>query len=175
MARRWPAPGIVALAAATMLAASPSSPAPTCEALPRADAAALTAALHRTGRATLVHVWASWCRPCVAEWPALAELLRDVQGRGVQTVILSLDHEDRAAAAARVLHRARVPGCGLRADLDAATPALRGLDGEWDGALPSTFVLDASGRLSLAQRGATDLPELRRALDRLVSSGRVEP
>jgi hypothetical protein len=97
---------------------------------------------------------------------SLADFLRDVLGRGVGVVILSLDDADRAGAAAQVLRQAGAPGCGLRVEADEATPALRSLDPEWDGALPSTFVLDVNGRLVLAQRGATDTEGLQEALDR---------
>ena len=84
-------------------------------------------------------------------------------------VTLSLDDESGAAAAGRVLRQAGAPGCGLRADPDAAVSVLRRLDPQWDGALPTTFVLDANGRLVLAQRGATDTTGLRAALERAAS------
>jgi thiol-disulfide isomerase/thioredoxin len=153
----------VAFACAAAANGTPSWP---CGTAAPASAAALAEALRPQGSPLLVHVWASWCRPCVAEWPSLAEFLRGVEGRGVRLVTLSLDDESGAAAAGRVLRRAGAPGCGLRADADEAAPLLRGLDPDWDGALPTTFVLDATGRLVLAQRGATDMNGLREALDR---------
>jgi hypothetical protein len=90
-------------------------------------------------------------------------------------VILSLDDEDRADAAAQVLCRVEAPGCGLRAGADEAAPVLRGLDPEWDGALPATFVLGADGRLVLAQRGVTDMKELRVAIDRIAPPSQRKP
>jgi hypothetical protein len=102
----------------------------------------------------------------VAEWPSLADFLRSLEGRGVRLVTLSLDDASREAAVEQVLRRAGAPGCGLRSDADEADPVLRGLDPGWDGALPTTLVLDANGRLVLAQRGATEVDGLRQALDR---------
>jgi thiol-disulfide isomerase/thioredoxin len=163
----------LAFASAAPVLATP--PAPACQGFPRMNAVALREVLHPRGPATIVHVWASWCRPCLAEWPPLADFLRSLEGRGVGLVILSLDDEDRADAAARVLRQVGAPGCGLRAGADEAAPVLRGLDPEWDGALPATFVLDGDGRLVLAQRGVTDMEELRGAIDRTAPPIRPKP
>jgi hypothetical protein len=93
----------------------------------------------------------------------------------VRLVTLSLDDESGKAAADRVLRRAGAPGCGLRAEADEAAPVLRGLDPDWDGALPTTLVLDVNGRLVLAQRGVTDAERLREALDRAAADRRERP
>ena len=162
----------IALACAAVAAGTPSRP--SCSTIPPAGPAALAEALRPQGTPLVVHVWASWCRPCVAEWPFLAGFLRGLEVRGVRLVTLSLDDESGAAAAGRVLRRTGAPGCGLRADADEAAPVLRGLDPDWDGAVPTTFVLDANGRLVLAQRGATDTGGLREALDR-ASSPKPDP
>jgi thiol-disulfide isomerase/thioredoxin len=154
----------VLLAWAALAGASPSRG--SCGTASAATAAALAEALRPRAAPVVVHVWASWCRPCVAEWPSLAGFLRGLEGRGARLVTLSLDDESRAAAASRVLREARAPGCGLRADADEALPVLRGLDPAWDGALPTSFVLDANGRLVVAQRGVTDTDGLRDAVDR---------
>jgi thiol-disulfide isomerase/thioredoxin len=153
----------VALLGAAVAVPAPSRP--SCDTASPVNAAVLTEALRPQGTPLLVHVWASWCRPCVAEWPSLAEFLRGLESGGVRVVTLSLDDESGAAVAGRVLRRAGAPGCGLRADADEAAPVLRGLDPDWDGALPTTFVLDANSRLVLAQRGVTDTGGLREALD----------
>jgi thiol-disulfide isomerase/thioredoxin len=170
LARPWPVRSSVGVAL-TCAAVAFATPARTpCSTASPASAATVTEALRPQGTPLLVHVWASWCRPCVAEWPSLAEFLRGLEGRGVRLVTLSLDGESSSAAAGRVLRRAGAPGCGLRADADEALPVLRGLDPDWDGALPTTFVLDANGRLVLGQRGATDTDGLRDALDRAATA-----
>jgi len=156
---------VLALAGVTGAWTAPSGA--SCGMASPAPSPALAEALRPRGAPLLVHVWAIWCRPCVAEWPALAGFLRGLEGRRIRLVILSLDDETRAADSARVLGRAGAPGCPLRAGSEAAAPVLRGLDPEWDGELPSTFVLDADGRLVLAQRGATDTAGLREVLDRM--------
>jgi thiol-disulfide isomerase/thioredoxin len=126
-----------------------------------ASPAQLQAAL-APGRARVVHLWASWCRPCMGEWPHLAALLRKAR---VEVVTLALD--DAPARAQAALQRVGAPGRALLASAADAAALLHALDSGWDGALPSTLVLDASGRVALAQHGFTDLEELAAAIDRV--------
>lgn len=40
---------------------------------------------------TLVNFWATWCPPCVEEFPAMLELQRRLEGQGVDIVFVSID------------------------------------------------------------------------------------
>lgn len=52
------------------------------------------------GQLTLVHFWASWCPPCLAELPKVLELARQFQGRPFKIVLISLDENWKDAAKA---------------------------------------------------------------------------
>jgi thiol-disulfide isomerase/thioredoxin len=120
------------------------------------------------GRPLLVHLWASWCRPCVSEWPALAEWLRRGPGAGVDILNLSIDEAETRPAAENVLAKlGSLPGRSMAAALDDIFPTIHALDPEWDGALPTTLLLDGDGRLALAQHGSTRLDALRAAIVKL--------
>src|SRR5262245_35537055 len=132
------------------------------------------------GRPRVVHVWASWCGPCVVELPDVLMTLREAQKRGVDVVLLSLDPPEAEKAAARLLQKAsgatRSSGgmssttrlwASLRADSPRAIAALRTLDGEWDGSIPTTYLLGHDGKLVVAQRGGTDLAQLAAEIDRI--------
>jgi len=122
----------------------------------------------KPGRALLVHLWASWCRPCIAEWPHFAKALRELEGRSVDIVVVSIDEPDAAAAAGKVLEKAgSFPGKSFLLPPDAALAAIGKLDPGWQGAVPTTLIVDGEGRIILAQRGATRLDEMASALDRV--------
>jgi thiol-disulfide isomerase/thioredoxin len=123
------------------------------------------------GRPLLVHVWASWCVPCRAEWPGLAAYLRQVGDQKLDVVTLALDEPSQARAVARVLEDSGgVPGRCLLAAAEPAGPVLRSLDAGWDGSLPTTLLFDASGAIRLAQRGVTRLAALEKEVDRVVGA-----
>ena len=117
---------------------------------------ALTPTAHRP---RLVHVWASWCTPCVAELPALISALRPWSAR-VDVVFISLDEHDKAGEAARLLkHSGVLKGQTIYPGMKAI-PRIQAFDPEWDGSIPTTYVWSSDGRLTKAQRGFTDFSEI---------------
>jgi thiol-disulfide isomerase/thioredoxin len=40
---------------------------------------------------TLLHIWATWCGPCVEEFPVLEQLHQEFASRGVRLVAVSID------------------------------------------------------------------------------------
>lgn len=91
------------------------------------------------GRDALVNFFASWCEPCRAELPALAEYAE----RPDAVPVLEVDVRDRPEAALALL-----------ADLGVRLPAVADPDGALAGAvrlppaLPASYLLHADGRLT---------------------------
>ncbi len=50
------------------------------------------------GQVVVLNFWASWCRPCLDEMPALAKLSERYQRRGVKVVAASIDDPDNRSA-----------------------------------------------------------------------------
>lgn len=149
---------VIGIACASAVAAPPEPT--TAEALTRL----LTV---REGRPVLLHLWASWCRPCIAEWPHLAEALRELEGRAVDVVVVSVDEPDAVEAAGKILDKVgKLPGKSLVIAPEAVLGVVQELDPSWDGAVPTTLLVGKDGRIILAQRGATNLQELADALER---------
>ncbi len=49
-----------------------------------------------TGRFTLLHLWATWCPPCVSELPRVAEAVAEFEARGLTTLGIALEDEEGA-------------------------------------------------------------------------------
>ena len=104
------------------------------------------------GKGVLINLWATWCPPCVAEMPVLAEAARDHASQGL--VVLALNQGESR----RVVSRS-VGGWGLAlvVGLDPHEEAMRLLRTT---ALPSSFLVDAQGQVRLAWFGAIDRDQL---------------
>jgi cytochrome c biogenesis protein CcmG, thiol:disulfide interchange protein DsbE len=137
--------------------ASPGRPAP---ALPREHLAGTPVTLASllnlaAGRPALVVFWASWCGPCEREAPALERISRSDAGRDR---IVGVDWSDALSGAHSFIRRYSWTFPNLR-DSEGTVGNNYHLTG-----LPTTFVLDARGRIRAQLRGPQDEGSFKRAL-----------
>jgi thiol-disulfide isomerase/thioredoxin len=121
-----------------------SAPTPT---LVAADAARILEAVREPGPGVVVvNVWATWCLPCVEEFPDLIRLRKNYLGKGVKVLLVSADFHSERDGALRFLAEQGVDFETFLKDgddmkfIEALCPA-------WSGAMPATFLYDSKGRL----------------------------
>jgi cytochrome c biogenesis protein CcmG/thiol:disulfide interchange protein DsbE len=148
--------GVLALVIVVGVATKQSSPPPRpAPALPTQTLHPPTVALATVkGHPVLVNFWASWCHPCQKEAPELARFAS--HRPGVQLV--GVDTGDNATAARTFIRRYRWDFPVLR-DADNSVGDHYGIAG-----LPTTFVLDAQGRIVNRLVG----PQTQASLDRAI-------
>ncbi len=129
-----------------------AAPALPAERLAGADAT--LASLH--GRPALVTFWASWCEPCVQEAGALERFSQGLHGRGV---LVGVNWGDTSVSAAKgFIKRYGWSFPNLR-DPEEASGHDFGVTG-----LPTTFLIDAEGRVRATLRGPQSMQSLQHAL-----------
>ena len=96
-----------------------------------------------TGRPTLVNIWGSWCRPCVAEVPTLIGFATKAAGR-VDVVGIDTEDDPKLALTFAAQYGMRYPSL-----VDDDKLVLR----RYGGGPPVTLLLDGSGRIRYAHRG----------------------
>ncbi len=96
---RWLAAGVVAAALLAWLIAGEApepvdrgSSAPAFE-LPQVGAADSVSLASLRGRVVLLNFWATWCKPCEEELPAMERLHRALSGSDFRLVAISVDSE----------------------------------------------------------------------------------
>jgi|FaiFalFF_MnMetaG_3_1042247.scaffolds.fasta_scaffold00130_22 thiol-disulfide isomerase/thioredoxin len=107
-------------------------------------------------RVTVVNLWATFCQPCVEEFPDLVRLERAYRKEGVRVFFVSMDFESDLPAARRFLRRQGVEYPTFWKSQDDDQAFITALNPEWSGALPATFVYDARGRLRHFHEGKGD-------------------
>jgi thiol-disulfide isomerase/thioredoxin len=120
------------------------------------EGARFQARAHR-GSVLVVNVWGSWCPPCIAEAPVLERVWDQTRTTGVQFV--GVDTRDQAAAARAHQRRFGVSYPSIDDDGGQVLLAFRGTLPPV--AIPSTLVLDRSGRVAARVLGPVDAATLR--------------
>ena len=150
---------IVRLAVAALAAVGAIAAASTALWLTNGDLAAASSVPVVDGSRTVyLDFWASWCGPCRESFPFMNELQRDLAGRGLQILAISVDKT--AEDARRFL--ARYPAqFTVALDTGAACPAAFQLQG-----MPSSYIIDKSGAVRAVHAGFRnrDRAEIRQQL-----------
>ena len=104
-------------------------------------------AIHDPGaKAVLVNVWATWCGPCREEFPGLVRVAEKYNGQGLKVILVSADETSDVVAVKKFLANEGVDfPAYIKAEKDLAF--IDGLDKQWTGALPATFIYDGRGKL----------------------------
>jgi len=117
-----------------------------------------------TGKLLLVNFWATWCGPCVTEFPELQTTYRMYRTRGFDFVSVS---SDDPADKAKVIEFLKKNHASTR-NLQFATPDTFDLQAAFDPAMPAavpfTVLIAANGDVLFQQLGELDFLKLRRAI-----------
>ena len=109
------------------------------------------------GKAVVVNFWASWCRPCNIEAPALQRAWRQHDGR---VVVLGVDVNDFSGSARKFMRKHRVTYPVVHDNKDVTSPKY-GLTG-----LPETFFVNRRGLVVAHVTGQVSVAELRAGIEK---------
>jgi thiol-disulfide isomerase/thioredoxin len=172
----------VGLMAVTALSSGTSGASPKSEPTPHPSKAARTTKVPAHGVTVLdatglrqvmgkakggdlfIHLWASWCGPCLEELPDIDRLARQTRARGAAFLSVSLDDPRRAAHVLDVLHRQAPNLTRFVAKFDDPDKFAELFSGEWDGSIPALFVYDRTGHLRASFVGQLENADIRRML-----------
>jgi len=125
----------------------------------------------RKGKVVVVNFWATWCGPCVEEFPALVTLQNKNAAKGLDLVTVSFDEaEDKGKVASFLSKNKLTKGTFINkggSDLDDSyikylepkLPASAAV------ALPRTYIFDRSGKLVKVITGGQTLAQFQKAVD----------
>jgi thiol-disulfide isomerase/thioredoxin len=131
----------------------------------------------RRGRPFLIHLWASWCGPCLEELPSVESFARKARSHGIAVVSMSLDSAADSDERVPTALRERAPSLTpVIADFDdpatfgslfSRTSVPTSLP-RWEGSIPALFAFDSEGVLHQSILELAEPAELDRLLERLI-------
>lgn len=113
----------------------------------------------------LVNFWATWCKPCVEEMPMLQSLQLELGGERFSIAGLAIDAVDPAK---KMVERLEITYPIFIADLEG--PALMANNGNEQGLLPYTLLLNAGGEVIANKLGTVQEQDVRGWLELALSA-----
>ncbi|MFT5130606.1 MAG: thiol-disulfide isomerase/thioredoxin [Rhodothermales bacterium] len=118
------------------------------------------------GQMRLVTAWATWCGPCVEEFPDFVLMQRMFQRRSFQVITVSIDNPDAKPAVEAFLKKEQAAKMRnylfTGKDKDSLAEAV---DPEWQGPVPHTVLYGGDGKVLFRNSGGIeDMQVLRRII-----------
>jgi len=112
----------------------------------------------------LINIWASWCGPCVVEYPELVKLQRIYGARNFEFVSISADKISNKNTVHKFLKRNNSALTNYIFSEGDNYKLIESVDPEWNGALPYTILVGPGGKIILKTQGEVDIPKLKKAI-----------
>jgi thiol-disulfide isomerase/thioredoxin len=110
-----------------------------------------------SGKVILVNFWASWCEPCVEEFPDLIKIKNDFTDKGLRVILISLDFPEEFESKLKpFLKSNNVDFTTYFSDFKNSEELMDYFDKKWDGAMPATFIFGREGQLESGFTGKRD-------------------
>jgi thiol-disulfide isomerase/thioredoxin len=111
----------------------------------------------------LINVWATWCGPCVTEFPEFVNMNRMYRNREFELVTISMDEMERKPNALNFLTKkqASMKNYIFKGDKYAFIEAL---DKNWEGSLPYTLFIAPGGKIIYGKPGLIDPLALKKVI-----------
>ena len=120
----------------------------------------------------LVNIWATWCGPCVIEYPDFVDIHRMYSHRGFEFVSVSADNLASKDKALKFLKKKNSAVTNYIFSEEDKYALIEAVDPEWDGALPYTVLLEPGGKVVYKKMGSVDPFELKKTIVEQPSMGR---
>lgn len=108
----------------------------------------------------VINFWATWCKPCIEEFPSFLQVREEGKTKGVKVVFVSVDFEDELDIVRQFLYKQGVKDLSYVVSGNQNT-FIKSFHPEWSGAVPATFIYNGKGEQLAFWEGKVSLDELR--------------
>lgn len=112
----------------------------------------------------LINIWATWCGPCITEFPDLVIIDRMYRGRPFEFITISADKQARKADVLKILRTQQASNKNYIFNKDDVYELIEAVDPEWQGALPYTLLIEPGGKIVYKKQDVINSLEMKRLI-----------
>jgi thiol-disulfide isomerase/thioredoxin len=112
----------------------------------------------------LINFWATWCGPCIVEFPDLVDMNRMYRRRNFQFITVSLDSPDQKDKVLAFLKNQQASGTNYLFASENKYPLIEAVDKNWSGALPYSLLIAPGGKTIYRHAGPIDPLHLKKTI-----------
>lgn len=112
----------------------------------------------------LINIWATWCGPCVLEYPEFVDIHRMFSLRDFEFVSVSADRLEAKEKALTFLQKKSSALDNYIFSEKDKYALIEAVDPEWNGALPYTALVEPGGKIVFRKMGPIDPFELKQTI-----------
>ncbi|MBC7826187.1 MAG: redoxin domain-containing protein [Chitinophagaceae bacterium] len=112
----------------------------------------------------LINIWATWCGPCVTEFPDFITINRMYRGRDFEFVSISADNPSNKEKVLKFLIKHQASNSNFLFSVDDKYKLIDIIDPKWQGALPYSILVEPGGKIVYAKQGTIDPEEMKRVI-----------
>lgn len=130
-----------------------------------ADIPALKEVLsNKSNKYRLINLWATWCGPCVIEFPDLINFQRMYGARDFEFISISTDGPKKKDKALEFLTGKNAATKNYLYSADDKYALIDAIGNNWSGALPFTFLVAPGGKVVYTHEGVMDPLEVKKQI-----------
>ena len=111
----------------------------------------------------LINVWATWCGPCVTEFPSFITINRMYRNRDFEFISVSADDAEKKDKVLQFLKKQQASGKNYLFSIDDKYKLIEAIDPKWKGELPYTILIEPGGKIVYTS-GLIDEAELKKKI-----------
>lgn len=119
---------------------------------------------NKSDKLRLINVWATWCGPCVMEFPDLVIIDRIYRSRQFEFISINADKLSRKDNVLKFLQKNEASNRNYIFNSDNNSALIEAVDKEWTGALPYTLIVEQGGKVIYRIQGPVNVTEVRKLI-----------
>lgn len=119
---------------------------------------------NNSNKLRLINFWATWCGPCVTEFPDLVVIDRMYRGRPFELITVSADKPEKRADVLTFLKEQQASNKNFIYKNSNVYEMIEAVDPDWQGGLPYTMIIEPGGKIIYKGQNTIEPGEIKKLI-----------